>query len=97
MALAGRALRKAVSPGFEARYLFYSRPGDFFWPHPDDPKYAANVLLCLERRLPADGGNPSCFFAYRPDGSLERVDLKPGEAVVVEARGLVHGREPLRR
>ena len=97
MARIGRVLKKTVSPGFEARYIFYSKPGDFFWPHPDDPKYAANVMVCLERRLPADGGRPSCFFACRPDGSIRRVELKPGEALAVEARGIVHGREPLRR
>lgn len=97
MAIVGRALKKTVSPGFVARYIFYSKPGDYFWPHPDDPKYGANLILCLERTLPDDGGRPSCFFAVRPDGSLRRVDLRPGEALAVEARGVVHGREPLRR
>lgn len=97
MAAVGRKVRYAVAPGFEARYLFYSKPGDFFWPHPDDPMYHVNVLLCLERTLPADGGRPSCFYAYDADGALRRVDLKPGGALAVEARGVLHGREPLRR
>ena len=97
MDLLSRTLRKTVTPGFEARYIFYEKPGDYFWPHPDDPKYQANLLLCLERRKPADGGRPSCFFSYGSDGTMRRIDLKPGEALVAEARGVVHGREPLRR
>lgn len=97
MALLGRVLRKTVTPGMEARYIFYSKAGDCFWPHPDDPKYQANLLLCLERRMPADGGRPSCFYADRGDGSRTRIPLRPGDALVAEARGLLHGREPLRK
>jgi len=97
MAVVGRAVGGKVAPGLEARYIFYSRPGDHFWPHPDDPKYAVNVLLCLERRPPDDGGPASRFFAHRPDGTVRRLDLRPGDALAVEARGVVHGREPLRR
>lgn len=97
MARVGRALGRAVTPGYEARYIFYAKPGDFFWPHPDDPKYSANLLLCLERTPPSDGGRPSAFFAYPAKGARRRVDLRPGQALVAEARGILHGREPLRR
>lgn len=97
MEAVGRAAGKRVAPGLEARYLFYAKPGDCFWPHPDDPKYAMNVLLCLDRRPPDDGGPASCFYAFRSDGRRRRIDLRPGEALAVAARGVVHGREPLRR
>ena len=96
MVLVGEALGKEVSPGYLARYLFYTDPGDHIWPHPDDPKYAVTVLICINRELPPDGSTGSAFLAYRPDGSVERYELAPGNALAVEP-GLVHGREPLRR
>jgi hypothetical protein len=92
----GRALGFPVEPGYEARYIFYGRDGDYFWPHPDDPEYAVNVLVCLDHTRPANGTG-SALLAYRPDGSVERYELTPGSALAVEARGLVHAREPMRR
>jgi hypothetical protein len=90
----GRALGRRLAPGYQARYLYYVAPGDHIWPHPDDPKYAANLLVCLDRRVP-DGGRGSAFLAYRPDGSVERHELVPGESLVMESN-LVHAREPVR-
>jgi hypothetical protein len=95
MALASEALGKPVTPGYNARYVFYTRPGDFFWPHPDDPEFAVNILVCISRSLPPGRSSGSAFLAYRRDGSVERHELLPGTAVIVEARGCVHGREPL--
>ena len=63
------ALGFAVEPGYEARYNFYRRDGDYFWPHPDDPEYAVNVLVCLDHTRPANGTG-SALLAYRPDGSV---------------------------
>jgi hypothetical protein len=91
-----KALGKPVSPGYEARYIFYAKDGDYFWPHPDDPEYAVNVLVCLDHKRPARGTG-SALLAYRPDGSVERYELTPGSALALEARGLVHAREPMRR
>jgi hypothetical protein len=96
MKAVGRALGLPVEPGYEARYIFYRRDGDYFWPHPDDPEYAVNVLVCLDHTRPAKGTG-SALLAYRPDGSVERYELTPGSALAVEARGLVHAREPMRR
>jgi len=96
MKAVGKALGIPVAPGYEARYNFYGREGDYFWPHPDDPEYAVNVLVCLDHKRPANGTG-SAFLAYRPDGSVERYELTPGSALAVEARGLVHAREPMRR
>ncbi len=96
MALAGRALGKKVAPGYQARYLFYSRPGDHFWPHPDDPTYAAQLLLCIEHVHPPRASSGSAFLAYRAGGSVKRYELAPGEALIVSP-GRVHGREPMRR
>jgi len=96
MKVVGKALGLSVAPGYEARYNFYGRDGDYFWPHPDDPEYAVNVLVCLDHKRPANGTG-SALLAYRPDGSVERYELTPGSALAVEARGLVHAREPMRR
>jgi|SoiMethySBSTD1v2_1073268.scaffolds.fasta_scaffold297895_2 hypothetical protein len=96
MRAVGKALGLSASPGYQARYIFYTRDGDYFWPHPDDPEYAVNVLVCLDHRRPARGPG-SALLAYRPDGSVERYELAPGSALAVEARGLVHAREPMRR
>lgn len=96
MKVVGKALGLSVAPGYEARYNFYGRDGDYFWPHPDDPEYAVNVLVCLDHKSPARGTS-SALLAYRPDGSVERYELTPGSALAVEARGLVHAREPMRR
>jgi hypothetical protein len=95
MARASAALATTVTPAFYARYVFYTKPGDFFWPHPDDPEFAVNILVCLSRQLPAGSQRGSAFLAYRRDGTIERHELVPGCAIAVESRGCVHGREPL--
>ncbi|MEA2624331.1 MAG: hypothetical protein QOD06_376 [Candidatus Binatota bacterium] len=98
LALAAAALGKQVSPDYVALYLIYTKPGDHFWPHPDDPKCAPiNLFVCIDRKLPAGRSRGSAFLAFRPDGSVERYELAPGDALVFDGRGLVHGREPLRR
>jgi hypothetical protein len=91
-----RVLGRPLAPGYQARTLFYVRKGDLVWPHPDDPKYAANLLLCLDRRLPRGAPRGSAFVAYLPNGRVERHELEPGEALVMES-GLVHAREPVAR
>ena len=96
MRAVSRALGLSASPGYEARYIFYAKDGDYFWPHPDDPEYAVNVLVCLDHVRPANAPG-SALLAYRPDGSVERYELSPGSALAFEARGLVHAREPMKR
>jgi hypothetical protein len=91
-----RVLEKAVVPGYEARYVFYTRPGDHFWPHPDDPEYEINILYCIARTPPSDGSIGSAFLKFRSDGSIERHVIAAGTALAFEAQGAVHGREPLK-
>jgi hypothetical protein len=95
MAEVGKALGQRVSPGYQARYLFYTRAGDHFWPHPDDPQYALQLLLCVDHRLPPGASSGSAFLGYGRTGSVKRYPLRPGEALAV-APGLVHGREPMK-
>jgi hypothetical protein len=94
-ALVQKSLGKRLVPSYEVRYVFYTRPGDYFWPHPDDEEDDANVFICLSHRVPRGSRRRSAFLAYRPDGSVERYELTPGTAVAAESAGLVHGREPV--
>ena len=93
--LVGAALGQKLQPGYEAKYVYYTKRGDFFWPHPDDPFYPVTVLVCLEHQRPAARARPSAFLAYRPAGTMRRYELRPGEAVAMQSQGLVHGREPM--
>jgi len=90
------ALNEPVEPALIARYVFYSRTGDYFWPHTDSLLVHVNVFLCLEHHLPAGSGPPSAFLGYRADGSVERFALNAGDAIAAHTQGLVHAREPLR-
>lgn len=90
-----RALGRRVEPAYEARYVFYTRPGDYFFPHPDDPEHALNVLVCLDRRPPDGDRPPSAFLAYRANGVVERHEVPVGGVVVTEARGVIHAREAI--
>ena len=96
IALVGSALGKEMATGYMARYLYYAKAGDHIWPHPDDPQYAVTLLICILHELPPDVAARSAFVAYRPDGSAQRYELRPGEALALEP-GLIHAREPVRR
>jgi hypothetical protein len=96
VALAGKALRRKLVPAYIARYLFYTKPGDHIWPHPDDPKPAVNFLICISHDLPRRDAARSAFLAYAPDGSVKRYEIAPGNGLVFEP-GIVHAREPVRR
>ena len=47
--------------------------------------------------VPRGAAKKSAFLAYRPDGSVERYELRPGDAIATESQGLVHAREPVQR
>ena len=93
--IVGAALGERLQPAFIARYVFYSRPGEYFWPHTDSPLVHVNVFVCLEHHVPEGTSRPSAFVGYRPDGSAERFEMRPGQAIAAHTQGLVHAREPL--
>ncbi len=95
MRLLGKALGRRIVPGYQAKLLYYLRPGDHVWPHPDDPSYTANCLLCIDHVIPKGQRRGSALLTYRPDGSVERHELEPGHALVMDS-ALVHAREPVR-
>jgi hypothetical protein len=95
MAAVSRALGREVAPGYQARHLIYTKPGDHFWPHPDDPRYDVQVLLCIDHRPPRGRMPRSAFLTYQYDGRVQRHQIPPGSALAIMP-GRVHAREPLR-
>ena len=94
-AAVGRALGEPLEPDLIARYVFYARPGDYFWPHTDSVLVHVNVFICLEHHMPSDARRPSAFVAFRADGRATRFELSPGDAIAAHTQGCVHAREPL--
>lgn len=92
----GKALGRRLQPGYMARYLFYTKPGDHIWPHPDDPKFAVTLLICVAHKTPGKRSSRSALVTYPPDGTIRRYEMKAGNAIALEP-GLVHAREPVRR
>jgi hypothetical protein len=88
-----RELGFAPRSPYHAGYLYYDRPGAGIVPHVDDPEFAVNVLLMVQRSNGASQG--SATVLHPPEAAPLRVVLAPGEAVLLEAAGLVHGREPM--
>ena len=76
-------------------YLYYEQPGARISPHVDYPNFAINLLVLLEHESIA--GEPrAALVLHPPDSSPVRVLLAAGEAVALEAHGLVHEREAIR-
>jgi hypothetical protein len=86
---------KPVTPGYQARFLYYTRAGDHTWPHPDDPDYDVNLLIGIDHVRPPSTTRTSAFLAYHANGSVDRYVVAPGSAIAVESKGLVHRREPV--
>jgi hypothetical protein len=91
----GRALGRDLAPGYVAKLLYYTKPGDYVWPHPDDPQFAVNVLIGLDAARAPGARRGSALLTYRSAGRAERHEIVAGTAVAFEASGLVHAREPL--
>jgi hypothetical protein len=80
-------------PPYHVSYLYYDTAGAYIAPHVDDPDFAVNILVVLERSPLGDAG--SATVLHPPGREPVRAVLQPGEAVVLEAEGLVHSREPV--
>ncbi len=91
------AMHTAVAPALIAQYVFYTREGDYFWPHTDSLRVYVNVFICLEHQVPAGQAGCSAFVGYHEDGRVERFELRAGDVIAAHTQGLVHAREPLAR
>ena len=78
---------------FHAAYLYYDTPGAGIVPHVDDPAFAVNLLFMVSRRC--TGEQRSATVLHPAGSDVVRVVLEPGEALLLEADGLVHAREPM--
>jgi hypothetical protein len=92
--LIGDALGAPIFPTLSAAYIYHLLPGEGSAPHVDLSRYAVHALLMVDHRLPPSG-QPSALVVYRSDGVRERIDLAPGELIVLHALGTTHGREPM--
>lgn len=94
----GELCRQALGferrPPYTAGYLYYERPGAGIVPHVDDPDFAVNVIMVVARSTSA--GARSATVLHPAGEPPVRVVLEPGEAVLLEADGLVHAREGMR-
>jgi hypothetical protein len=78
---------------YSASYLYYEQSGAGIVPHVDDPDFAVNVIMVVSR---STGGDERSATVLHPAGARPvRAVLEPGEAVLLEADGLVHAREPM--
>lgn len=90
-----RELQGEPRPPYHAAYLYYDQPGAGIAPHVDDPEFAINVILMVTRTPSGEDG--SAIVLHPPGRAPLRTVLQPGEAILLEADGLVHAREPMKR
>ena len=83
-----------VKPTGIASFLFYDEPGQGIDPHIDTDIFSLNVILMLEHRQA--GAGRSALVVFPPRSEPERLELQPGEMVVMFAGSIAHGRERMR-
>jgi hypothetical protein len=82
-----------VKPTGVASFLFYDEPGQGIDPHIDTDIFSLNVLLMLHHQRVKEPA--SALVVFPPRGTPERIDLSPGEIVIMFAGSIAHGRERL--
>lgn len=80
-----------VKPTGIASFLYYDEEGQGIDPHIDTDIFSLNVLLMLEHRY--GSGSASNLVVFPPRAAPRRLDLQPGEIVVMFAGSIAHGRE----
>lgn len=84
-----------VEPTGVASFLYYDEEGQGIDPHIDTDIFSLNVLLMLDHHYV--DGPPSTLVVFPPHAEPQRLDLEPGEIVVMFAGSIAHGRERVRR
>ncbi|OIQ81385.1 hypothetical protein GALL_368500 [mine drainage metagenome] len=82
-----------VLPTGIASYLYYDREGQGIPPHIDTDIFSLNVLLMLKHV--GGGSRRSCLVVFPNPDYSERIDLEPGEIVIMFAGSITHAREPI--
>lgn len=83
-----------VLPTGIASFIYYDKTGQGINPHIDTDIFSLNVLLMLEHTNPDDTG--SCLVVFPSHSEPERINLKPGELVIMFAGSITHGREHIK-
>jgi hypothetical protein len=81
-----------LTPTGTSSYIYYEGKDAGLDPHIDSDSYSVNVILILDHSSPKSG---SRLIIFRPDGTENRLQLEPGECVILYAGGTVHAREDL--
>jgi len=84
-----------VHPTGIASYIHYDKEGAGIEPHVDTDIFFINLLIMLSHVREGDG-DPSTLVIYPAGQPMQRFLLEPGETVVMDAAGLIHGREPVK-
>jgi hypothetical protein len=84
-----------VKPTGVASFLFYDEEGQGINPHIDTDIFSLNVLLMLRHQRSAEPA--SALVLFPPHSKPERLELEPGEIVVMFAGSIAHGRERMKR
>jgi len=83
-----------VRPTGIASFLYYDDVGQGIDPHIDTDIFSVNVLLMLEHECAGQGR--SALVVLPPHGDRERLELIPGEVVIMFAGSITHGRERIK-
>lgn len=86
-----RAHAGNVKPTGVASFLFYDEEGQGIHPHIDTDVFSVNVLIMLAHRRCAN--RASALVIFPPGRDPERIELWPGEMLILFAGSIAHGRE----
>lgn len=81
-----------VHPTGIASYIYYDGEEHGLDPHVDTEVYAVNVILMLDHEYTA---NPSHLLVYENGAQPEKILLKPGDMLILNAGCVVHAREDM--
>lgn len=84
-----------VKPTGVASFLYYDEENQGIDPHIDTDIFSLNVLLMLSHRRVSEPA--SALVVFPPRGEPERINLVPGEMVIMFAGSITHGRERMQR
>lgn len=86
-----------VKPTGVASFLFYDEEGQGIDPHIDTDIFSLNVLLMLAHEDSRNPDHDSALFVFPPGEQAEKIDLLPGEIVIMFAGSIAHGRQRMKK
>ena len=86
-----------VKPTGVASFLFYDEEGQGIDPHIDTDIFSLNVLLMLSHEESRNPNHDSALFVFPPGERPEKINLLPGEIVIMFAGSIAHGRQRMKR